>query len=215
MTFYDGATELGTASLTTSGGVTSASVSAAFTSLGTHSLSAVYGGDADSAGSVSRDVNAVAGSGLSCCSGYSGDGGPATAALLDHPAGVAVDANGDLFIADTGNNVIREVTPAGLVSTVAGNGSAGYSGDGGPATAAQLRLGNTFLPFGTAQVVGLAVDAHGDLFIADAGNGAIREVSPNGTITTVVNGLGVLPAWRWTHMATCLSPLPFPMWFAR
>ncbi len=197
VTFYDGATDLGTASLTTSGGVTSASVSAAFTSLGTHSLSAVYGGDADSAGSVSRDVNAVAGSGLSCCSGYSGDGGPATAALLDHPAGVAVDANGDLFIADTGNDVIREVTPGpdgllsdGIITTVAGDGTPGYSGDGGPATAAELHLWSNW---GDGEfTTSLAVDAHGDLFIPDPGNNVVREVTPgpdgllsDGIITTV------------------------------
>ena len=71
--------------------------------------------------------------------GYSGDNGPATAAELYRPAGIAVDAAGDLFIADTGNNVIREVNAAtSMITTIAGDGTAGYSGDGGPATAAEL-----------------------------------------------------------------------------
>ncbi len=116
-------------------------------------------------------ITTVAGNGTP---GYSGDGGPATAARLNHPFGVTVDAAGDVFIADYSNNVIREVSPAGVINTVAGNGTPGYSGDGGPATAAQLNG-----PF----VV--AVDAAGDLFIADAGNFVIRKVSPAGVITTV------------------------------
>ena len=82
------------------------------------------------------DIITVAGNGTA---GYSGDGGPATAAELNDPNGVAVDSAGDLFIADSGNNVIREVVKAtGDIITVAGNGTAGYSGDGGPATAAEL-----------------------------------------------------------------------------
>jgi hypothetical protein len=79
---------------------------------------------------------------------------------------VAVDASGDLFIADTGNNRIREVVQAtGNIITVAGTGTAGYSGDGGAATAAQLNSPE-----------GVAVDASGDLFIADTGNHCIRKV---------------------------------------
>ena len=70
--------------------------------------------------------------------GYTGDGGPATAASALLPIGVAVDGSGDLFIADTGNNVVREVTAAGIITTVAGNAHGGYAGDGGPATAAEL-----------------------------------------------------------------------------
>jgi NHL repeat len=116
-------------------------------------------------------ITTVAGNGVS---GNSGDGGPATSAHLAHPTGVALDAQGDLFIVDDGNNTIREVTPDGVITTVAGNGTAGYSGDGGPATRAQLD-GPT----------GIAVDATGDLFIADGGNQRIREVTPNDTIQTV------------------------------
>jgi sugar lactone lactonase YvrE len=118
-------------------------------------------------------INTVAGNGTP---GYSGDDGAATSAQLNGPSRVAVDSSGNLFIADTGNNVIREVVRAtGNIITVAGNGTAGYSGDGGSATSAQLNA-----PFG------LAVDASGDLFIADAGNNVIREViQATGIIITV------------------------------
>ena len=102
-------------------------------------------------------ITTVAGNGTA---GYSGDGGPATAAELDVPAGVAVDAAGDIFIADTATTRIREVNHAtGMITTVAGNGTPGYSGDGGPATAAELNYPE-----------GVAVDTAGDLFIADTDN---------------------------------------------
>ena len=115
---------------------------------------------------------------------FSGDGGPATAAVLNDPQGVAVDAHGDLFVADTYDNLVREVTPAGIITTVAGNGAAGYSGDGGTAITAELN-GPT----------ALALDSSGDLFIADTGNSVIREVTPGpdgllslGTISTIAGG---------------------------
>ena len=76
----------------------------------------------------------MAGNGIA---GYSGDGGPATNAEVRNPYSVLVDSSGDLFVADYGNNVIREVRPDGTITTVAGNGTAGYSGDGGPATSAK------------------------------------------------------------------------------
>jgi hypothetical protein len=105
--------------------------------------------------------------------GYTGDNGAATGATFSSPSAVAYDAKGDLFIADTKNNVIREVSAAGVVTTVAGNGIEGYSGDGGAATNAELN-----------SPTGIAVDSSGNLFIADSQNNRIREVS-NGTITTV------------------------------
>src|SRR5262249_57016929 len=95
-------------------------------------------------------------------------------AMPIYPAGVVVDAAGNLFIADTGNNRIREVTPAGFIGTVAGNGTSGFSGDGGPATAAQLNYPG-----------GVAVDAAGNLFIAEISNNRIRKVTPAGVISTV------------------------------
>ena len=103
--------------------------------------------------------------------GFSGDGGPASTASLSSPSGVAVDLMGSLYIADTANSRIRKVSPAGVISTVAGNGGLGFTGDGGMATAATL-----FDPFG------IAVDKNGNFYIADTGNSRIRKVSPQGTI---------------------------------
>jgi sugar lactone lactonase YvrE len=105
--------------------------------------------------------------------GFSGDGEPAVSALLKTPTGLAVDACGDLFIADTGNNRIREINTNGIIMTVAGTNSAGFAGDGGPAVDAKL-----------SAPVGVAVDAAGNLFIADMSNNRVRKVGPNGIITT-------------------------------
>jgi len=121
--------------------------------------------------SVSGIITTVAGSGPR---GFSGDGGPATAASLYYPSDVAVDSAGNLFIADFDNQRIRKVSASGIITTVAGNGTQGFSGDGGPATAASL-----YYPSG------VAVDASGNLFIADSGNSRIRKVSASGIITTV------------------------------
>ena len=104
--------------------------------------------------------------------GFSGDNGPATSAALSGPSGVAVDPAGNLYIADQGNNRIRKVSN-GMITTVAGNGGWGFSGDNGPATSAKL-----------ANPMGVAVDSLGNLYIADSLNNRIRKVS-NGVITTV------------------------------
>jgi sugar lactone lactonase YvrE len=96
---------------------------------------------------------------------------------------VAVDAAGNLFIADAFNLRIRKVSTNGIITTVAGNGSGGFSNDGGPATNATL-----------SSPYGVAVDATGNLFIADTYNGRIREVSTNGIITTVAGDSGIFPA---------------------
>lgn len=106
--------------------------------------------------------------------GFAGDGGPATNAQLNGPKGLAVDAGGTLYIADYGNNRVRRVSPEGIITTLAGNGSSGYSGDGGRATGAQLHL-----------PAGVAINAAGNLYIADSANRCIRLVSPGGTITTI------------------------------
>ena len=116
-------------------------------------------------------ITTVAGSGIY---GFSGDGGPATSAELSYPFGVAVDASGNLFIADSDGNRIRKVSANGIITTVAGNGSTGFAGDGGPATSASL-----------SQPGGVTVDVSGNLFIADTLNNRIRKVSANGIITTV------------------------------
>jgi sugar lactone lactonase YvrE len=105
--------------------------------------------------------------------GEAGDGGQAVDARLYQPTGLAYDpTTGDLFIADTGDNAIREVdTSTGVITRYAGNGTAGDTGNGGPAASAELN-----------QPQGLAVDAHGDLFITDADNNQVREVTPDGVI---------------------------------
>ena len=112
--------------------------------------------------------------------GYSGDGGAATAAELGGPSDVAIDGLGNLYIADTSNHRIRRVDPSGTITTVAGTGTGGYSGDGGAATAANL-----FFPYS------VAVDGAGNLYIADTYNQRIRRVDTTGDITTVA-GVGTL-----------------------
>jgi uncharacterized protein (TIGR03437 family) len=109
--------------------------------------------------------------------GYSGDGGPAVNAQLDGPYGVAVDASGNVYIADELNDRIRKVSPSGIITTVAGTGAAGFSGDGGPATQAQLHF-----------PLNVAVDASGNLYIADLFNNRVRKVSPAGIIVTFAGG---------------------------
>jgi len=103
-----------------------------------------------------------------------GDGGPAAAALLLSPAGAAADRQGNLYVAEIGHHRVRRITPAGLITTVAGDGTSGFSGDGGPATAARLSA-----PYG------VAVDADGNLFIADTANHRVRKVGADGVIRTV------------------------------
>lgn len=129
----------------------------------------------DTGGSI---VN-VAGTGTPGVGGYSGDGGFASAAHLNSPEGIAVDTNNNLYIADTGNNVIREVTN-GMIRTIAGTGTGGYNGDG-KATSSQLN--------GPTSV---AVDAStGLLYIADSGNNLIRVIDSSGNMITVAGKPGV------------------------
>lgn len=115
--------------------------------------------------------------------GYCGDDGPATSACLALPSAVALDRSGNLYVSDSGNNRIRKVTPSGMIATVAGNGTAGYCGDGGLATIACLKLSRDGYSF--PYPAGVGVDSSGNLYIADAGNNRVRKVSPSGTITTV------------------------------
>src|SRR5579872_2546095 len=110
--------------------------------------------------------------------GFGGDGGSATSAQLNWPAGMAVDASGNLYIADTGNQRVRKVDTNGVITTVAGNGAFGHTGDGGPATSAQLNPG------------AVAVDSSFNLYITDSGTW-VRKVDKNGVITTVA-GNGTL-----------------------
>jgi len=124
---------------------------------------------------VSRVLTTVAGTGTG---GFSGDGGPATAAKLYSPFGVTIDARNNIYIADDDNYRVRRVDGAtGTITTLAGNGTNGFSGDGGPATLASL-----------GEVAAVAVDASGNVYIADPGNARIRKVDSAGVITTFAGG---------------------------
>jgi len=111
---------------------------------------------------ATADITTVAGTGSM---GDSGDGGLATSAELNRPRGIAVDSNGDLYIADTGNHKVKKVTAAtGIITTIAGTGTAGYSGDSGPPASAALNSPHAVVLYG------------GDVFIADTGNHCVREI---------------------------------------
>ena len=116
-------------------------------------------------------ISTIAGTGEA---GRSGDGGPAVEARLNLPNGVAVDDLGNVYIADTDNHLVRRVDASGTITTFAGSGDRGDSGDGGPATEAQL-----------SEPHAVAIDGSGNVFIADSWNHAVRKVDPNGIITTV------------------------------
>jgi RHS repeat-associated protein len=108
---------------------------------------------------------------------FGGDGGPAIEAGLYYPRGLAVDSDGSVYISDWGNNRIRVVNPDGLISTVAGTGDSGFSGDGGAAIAAKL-----YSP------TDVAIGPDGSIYIADRDNSRVRRVTPNGIISTVAGG---------------------------
>jgi sugar lactone lactonase YvrE len=121
----------------------------------------------------SGNVNTVAGNGFA---GYSGDGGPATSAQVNQPNGLALDGSGNLYFSDAGNNAVRMVDSSGNIHTIAGTGTAGFSGDGGPATSANLNSPH-----------GLAFDTTGNLYIVDALNNRVRIVTGLGTGTVTIN----------------------------
>ncbi|HEV2815303.1 MAG TPA: RHS repeat-associated core domain-containing protein, partial [Solirubrobacteraceae bacterium] len=132
---------------------------------------------ADSSAHVIRRIaedgttTVVAGTGAA---GYGGDGGPATAAVLNHPSDVAVTRDGSVLVADEGNNRVRRIGPGGTISTVAGTGEGGYAGDGGPALGAALD-----------EPSDVATAADGALYVVDRANHAVRRIGPDGIITTV------------------------------
>ncbi|MDE1156508.1 MAG: Ig-like domain repeat protein [Acidobacteriaceae bacterium] len=116
-------------------------------------------------------ISTIAGTGTA---GFAGDGAAATAAMLDLPSALTVDASGNLFFADTNNQRIRRISSSGTISTIAGSGVQGYAGDGAAAVSADLDT-----------PVGVAVDSAGNVYLADSHNHRIREVSTSGTIATV------------------------------
>ena len=128
-------------------------------------------------------ITTFAGTGVA---GYSGDGGPASQAMLHRPRSVAVVSDGSVLIADGNNQCIRRVGLDGMIATIAGDGGnivGGYSGDGGPATQASLM-----------NPEGVAVALDGSVLIADSGNERIRQIGPDGIITTIA-GTGVPFIW--------------------
>jgi sugar lactone lactonase YvrE len=122
---------------------------------------------------VGRDgtISTVAGTGKA---GYNGDGRPGPLAQIDRPYGLALDAAGNLYFTEAGGHRVRRLAPSGVIYTVAGAGKPGFSGDGGPAAAAQLDSPS-----------GIAVDAEGNLYVADSGNLRLRKISPSGGIASV------------------------------
>ena len=122
-------------------------------------------------------ISTIAGTGTKS---RSGDGGPATSATLYLPQGVALDAVGNVYIADTDNYVIRKITVStGIISTIAGKGTADYGGDNGAATSATL-----------SSPTGIALDTSGNVYIADNGNSRIRKITVSTGIITTVAGKG-------------------------
>ncbi len=148
-------------------------------------IDAAYGVAADAQGNIffadtrNHRVRKIAGGTITTVAGngqagFAGDGATATAAQLNFPRGVAVDTQGNLYIADTGNSRVRMVTAGGVISTMAGTGTPGFAGDGAAAKSAQL-----------SYPAAVAVDSAGNLFIADTWNFRVREVTLDGKIQTV------------------------------
>jgi streptogramin lyase len=145
---------------------------------------------------ITKIITTIAGNGTG---GFSGDGGPATSAQLNNPMGMAVDNSGNLFIVDNSNNSIRRVDAVtGIITTYAGNQSSGYSGDGGPAVSAQLN-----------DPEAIALDATGNLYIADGNNNCIRRVDNSSKQITTIAGNGTAGSIGDGSLAT-LAQLSFP-----
>ncbi len=137
----------------------------------------------------SSDISTIAGS------NWVGENIPATSAILLQAEGIAADPAGNIYVSDANNHRVRVIAPDGIIRTIAGNGIAGFSGDGGPASASQLNS-----PYG------LAFDRSGNLYIADLGNARIRRITPSGIISTIAGG-GAFPAGGMNEgsMATVVS----------
>ena len=132
-----------------------------------------------SSGLIAQTVTTTAG-------GFVGDGGAATKASFEMPSYIAQDKSGNIYISDFSGQRIRKVTPAGIISTYAGTGISGFSGDDGPASSAKL-----------SYPTGLVFDSAGDLILADGGNNRVRMIDPSGTITTIAGTGRRRLRWRW------------------
>ncbi len=203
VTFLDGTTFLGTYSVNNGTAILSTRLV-----VGLHDISAnYYDSTSEFAASSSTIepsslINTVAGTGQSSAS-YNGDNIAATSANLVSPSTCAVDAAGDLFIADTGNSRIQEVNAVThVITTVVGTGTPGFNGDGIAATAAEI-----------AGPVGLALDAAGDLFFADNGNSRIREVNANTHLISTVAGTGT-PGYNGNNIAATAAEIYGPLGIA-
>ena len=139
-------------------------------------------------------IRTVAGNGKP---GFSGDGGPATAAQLSRPGGVVADSAGRLYIADNDNNRVRRVDGSGIITTIAGTGKVGFAGDGGPAVRAEF-----------SEPAGVELDDEGRLYVADLKNHRVRRIDPDGTITTIAGngGAGATGDGGPPTSATMLKP---------
>ncbi len=124
--------------------------------------------------SPSGTVSTIAGASQAGRPGFSGDGGLAVNALLSWPKDLAPDGNGNIYVADTGNNRIRLINSAGMISTIAGTGDSQFGGDEGPAANAQLKMPS-----------GVTIDKSGNIYVADTGNFRVRMISTSGVISTV------------------------------
>ncbi len=119
-------------------------------------------------------ITTIAGSGTSV-----GDGGPATAAMIKEPYGLAIDKSGNLYVAEWSGHRIRKVDPMGIITTLAGNGMPGYTGDNGPATAAKVKA-----------PAGVAISEYGELYLCDPNDHVVRRIDRGGYISTIA-GTGV------------------------
>jgi sugar lactone lactonase YvrE len=160
---------------------------------------------------VTQIITSFAGNGTQ---GYSGDNGPATAASFNRPEGVAIDLQGNLYVEDQDNNLIRKIDTAGIITTVAGNpatinqGTTAFSGDGGPATAANLELCCSGV---YAAYDAITVDAAGNLFIGDSGHHVVREVTTDGIIHTVAGNNNLGAGYSGDGGAATSAQLNWPM----